>query len=281
MTKILVLSGGGSYGAFEVGVVSNLIEKGLGGWDLITGVSAGSINACYLSTVPIEEEKNYIDTFKNLWLNIKDKDVYKPEFFLNGLSIYNTTPLEKKIDEIFKDRKSVRPVVISTTSLSDSQAVHFDNEDIDKYGFKDLIMCSTAIPILFPPYSFLDDMFCDGGLTSNVIFYDAVNYAIQKNEKDLEIDIVICGKIKDKEHINKDNLNFKKYFQKLITIITQQVEYSQVLDKINIPKEDFNIKVKIYEQKYETSISLLDFESCDILWEQGYNFSNVNVYELN
>ena len=181
--KILVLSGGGSYGAFEVGVVSNLIEKNLGGWDLITGVSAGSINACYLSTVPKEEEKNNIEIFKNLWLNIKDKDIYKPDFFLNGLSVYNTKPLEKKLDEIFKDRNSVRPVIISTTSLSNSQSLHFDNVDISKYGFKDLIMCSTAIPILFPPYSFLDDMFCDGGITSNVIFFDALNEAIKKDDK--------------------------------------------------------------------------------------------------
>jgi predicted acylesterase/phospholipase RssA len=280
MTKILVLSGGGSYGSFEVGVVSNLIEKGLGGWDLITGVSAGSINACYLSTIKKEDEKENIPIFKNLWLNIKDKDIYKPDFFLNGLSVYNTKPLEKKLDEIFKDKKSVRPVIISTTSLTNAQALHFNNDDIDKYGFKDLIMCSTAIPILFPPYSFMDDMFCDGGLTSNVIFYDAINYAIEKNEKNIDIDIIICGKIKDKEHVDKDNLNFKKYFQKLITIITQQVEYSQLLDKINIPQKDIKIKINVYEQKNETSISLLDFESCNILWEQGYDFSNVNVYEI-
>ena len=123
-------------------------------------------------------------------------------------------------------------------------------------------------------------MFCDGGITSNVIFFDALNEAIKKDDKDIHIDIIICGKIKDQEHINKDNLNFKKYFQKLITIITQQVEYSQLLDKINVPDKDFNIKIKIYEQKNETSISLLDFESCKILWDQGYTFDNVNEYEL-
>ena len=51
MRKILCLSGGGSYGAFEMGVICNLIEEAKGGWDLITGVSAGSINAAYISTL--------------------------------------------------------------------------------------------------------------------------------------------------------------------------------------------------------------------------------------
>ena len=42
--KILSLSGGGVYGAFEMGIVSKLLENNKT-WDLFTGVSAGSLNS--------------------------------------------------------------------------------------------------------------------------------------------------------------------------------------------------------------------------------------------
>ena len=179
MKKILVLSGGGSHGCFEMGIVSRLIQDGNGYWDLITGVSAGSLNACYLSTIKKEDEKTNIDEFKKLWVNVKNSDVYRTECFLNGLSVYNTDPFKKQLD-IFNDREPVRPVIIGTTSLSTSSSQIFTEKDIYEYGFKDLIMCSTAIPILFPPYPFLDDVFVDGGITSNILLYDAINYCLKK-----------------------------------------------------------------------------------------------------
>ena len=291
--KLLVLSGGGSYGAFEMGVVSRLIMTGKGGWDVITGVSAGSINACYLSTIDKDEEIDSVYEFKTLWTNIKDNNIYKSDYFFNGLSLYETKPLEDELASVFKDKVSVRPVIISATSLSNSEARHFTNADITKYGFKDLIMCSTAIPLLFPPYPFLDDMFCDGGLTSNIILYEGINYCIENfPDEDIEVDVVICGKQIGKQVVNKDNINFKLLLQKLAGIITQQVEYSQIMDlytnenslfiyglnNINTSK---NIKITVYEQKTECSISLLDFESCDVLWNQGFEMTNVEVREIN
>ena len=38
-----------------------------------------------------------VKTFKNLWLNLKDSDIYSSEYFLNGISIYSTKPLENKL----------------------------------------------------------------------------------------------------------------------------------------------------------------------------------------
>ena len=291
--KLLVLSGGGSYGAFEMGIVSKLIMTGKGGWDIITGVSAGSINACYLSTIEKDKEFDSVFEFKTLWTGIKDNNVYKSDYFFNGLSLYETKPLEEELAKVFNDRVSVRPVIISATSLTNSEAQHFTNADITKYGFKDLIMCSTAIPLLFPPYPFLDDMFCDGGLTSNILLYEGINYCIDNFPgEDIEVDVIICGKQIGKKSVNKDNINFKLLLQKLAGIITQQVEYAQIMDlysnenslfiyglnNINVSK---NIKITVYEQKEDCSISLIDFENCDILWNQGFDMTNVEVREIN
>ena len=281
MKKLLVLSGGGSYGAFEIAIVSTLIKNGLGSWDVITGVSAGSINACYLSTIDKEKELENIDTFKELWTNIKNSDVYKNEYFLNGLSLYNNDSLQKKLSEIFDGRKTVRPVIISATSLSQSTSKLFNNEDIEKYGFKDLIMCSTSIPLLFPPYPFLDDMFVDGGLTSNILLFEGINYCLTNFPgENIEVDVIICGKKISKDIVTKNNIHFKSYIEKLIGIIQQQVEYFQVLDKINIPDKNVKIKINVYEQKNESSISILEFDKCEELWDQGFDLKNVHLYTL-
>ena len=130
MRKILVLSGGGSHGCFEIGIVSRLIQDGKGSWDLITGVSAGSINACYLSTIEKDDEKNHIVEFKKLWTDFKNADVYSNEFFLNGLSIFNNELFRKKLETIFGDKKPIRPVIIGTTSLSTSESKIFSNKDM-------------------------------------------------------------------------------------------------------------------------------------------------------
>ena len=76
------------------------------------------------------------------------------------------------------------------------------------------------------------------------------------------------------------NINIKILVQKLLNIAKQEIEYSQILDKINIPDKDIKLNIKVYEQKNETSISILDFESCDKLWNEGFNFTNVKEYEI-
>lgn len=278
MKKILVLSGGGCYGAFEMGIVSKLIEQNKGSWDLITGVSAGSINACYLSSIEKDKEQENIKDFETLWTNIKNKDVYKDEFFFNKLSYYDNTPLKNKLNEVFESRKVIRPLIISSTSLKNGKALHFYNEDIEKYGFTDLILSSTAIPILFPPHAFLNDIFCDGGLTSNILLFESINYCLKNfPNEDICIDIIVCGKEISSIDIDEKNITFKNYIERLISIIQNQVEYFQILDKIDTPQ---TIKIKLYEQMYETSYSLLDFDSCKELWNQGYNFTNVKITDI-
>jgi len=275
MKKILVLSGGGSLGTFEAAIVSQLISQGKGGWDLITGVSAGSINACYLSTIDKSKEIDNIDVFKNLWCSIANSDVFNPELFLNGLSMFNTNKYKSIMENIFKDRKILRPIMINATSLNRSSSKIFTETDIEKYGFIDIIMSSSSIPILFPPYQFLDDFFIDGGFSSNIVLDEAIKYSINNfPDEEVEIDVVICGHFIDEEVITQKELTFKKLIEKMIGIIEQQMEYFEVLEKMEIPS---NIKINIYQPKNKLPISFLNFDHGEELWELGSNFENITI----
>lgn len=272
--NVLTLSGGGVFASFEMGLLSNIFENNHPTYDIVTGVSAGSLNAAFISSITPGNEYNYVHEFKDLWLNIKDKDVYSNVFFLNGISLYDNTPLKNKLISLYSEIKPIRPLKIGTTSLKDATTRVFDEKDVETYGFTDILLSSTAIPILFPPHKFLDDFFVDGGLTSNILLNEGVNFCLDKHpNEDIYVDVIICGmKVPRNDELK---YNIKDIIQRLITVIQQQVEYSELLHLIG----EKNIYITVYEQQHQESISLLDFSKSEQLWYEGYNLTNVNVYK--
>ena len=272
--NILSLSGGGVYGAFEIGIVSNLIEK-KHTWDLITGVSAGALNTAYLSTIEPKYLQDHIQEFKTLWTSMTKKDIYTNDFFLNGLSLFDNTPYKKTLHKVFDSRVPKNNILISATSLHDGSSQIFDNEDILKYGYVDILLASTAIPIIFPPHEFLDDIFVDGGVTSNIVVNEAINYCIQNFPmEDIHIDAVITSKLRNIDVEIK--MNILEILTRVVNILSEQFKLSELLH----PIFEKDITVTVYEQKTLSNYSLLDFEHSEDLWNQGYTFENVNSFQL-
>lgn len=69
MSKALVLAGGGSLGAYQVGAVKCLLEKGER-FDIITGTSIGALNGALLCTGDYEK-------LRTLWLEITPDKVMR------------------------------------------------------------------------------------------------------------------------------------------------------------------------------------------------------------
>lgn len=272
--KILALSGGGSYGSYELGVVSKMIVNGSGGWDLVTGVSAGSINALYLSTILIEDEKN-IPELKQLWINTKSSDIYGYEFFLNGLSLYKTDALRKTLAGIYQNKKVIRPVIISATSLNKGNSVLFNETDIHNFGFVDPILASTAIPILFPPHSWNNDVYIDGGLSSNILIEEGISWCTENMPDEtsrIHIDVVICGQQNTPIDFKLSTIN---YLERLIDIVKEQVEYHEVFDQIAYSNK---VTITLYEQKEKGTVSLVDFNQGEKLFNDGFTESNLKIH---
>ena len=76
----LVLSGGGSNGAWEVGAFWGFLNYGNPDdykYDVVSGISAGSINTLALSVWEIGKEKEAAQWVSDLWKNLKTSDVWK------------------------------------------------------------------------------------------------------------------------------------------------------------------------------------------------------------
>lgn len=79
MCRVLVLSGGGSNGAWEAGVLYGMLNEGNPAdyeWDVVTGVSAGSINTSAIAGWNKGEETEMVSWLSDLWKNLRTDDVW-------------------------------------------------------------------------------------------------------------------------------------------------------------------------------------------------------------
>ena len=96
----LAMSGGGSNGAWESGVLWGLLHLGNAKdyqYDVVAGVSVGSINASGLALFDKGDEKAAVDFIYDMWKQIDEHSIYKEKSMgmMSGLyeqSVYDTTP---------------------------------------------------------------------------------------------------------------------------------------------------------------------------------------------
>ena len=78
--RALVLSGGGTNGAWEAGIIWGLTHYGNAEdytWDMHTGISAGSINTIGLIGWEPEQTVEAAEYLSNMWASVDNDDVYK------------------------------------------------------------------------------------------------------------------------------------------------------------------------------------------------------------
>ena len=78
--KALALSGGGTNGAWEAGVVWGLTHYGDPvdyEWDVHTGISAGSINTAGLVGWPSDQTVESTQYLSDMWATVTNDDVWK------------------------------------------------------------------------------------------------------------------------------------------------------------------------------------------------------------
>jgi predicted acylesterase/phospholipase RssA len=106
----LALSGGGSKGAYEAGVLWGLThydDPTKYTWDVVSGVSAGSINVGGVCLWEVGQEKEMTEWLGDLWENLVDEDIYTKWTggIVAGLTlhegIYNNDHMEVYLNDIF------------------------------------------------------------------------------------------------------------------------------------------------------------------------------------
>ena len=118
------MSGGGSKGAYEAGAVYALMHNLTSPenqYDVLCGVSAGSMNAMSMALWDYGQEYEMADFMVGVWQNITNAKVYRdwPDIDpLHGLlyeaGYFDNSPLEKTLLDYKKGRTVMKPAIVSS-----------------------------------------------------------------------------------------------------------------------------------------------------------------------
>ena len=162
----LSFSGGGSFGAVEIGILKRILETDSKQYDLYTGISAGALNSGFLSY--FSDLKTGVKSVEKIYSKLHNLMIYNV-FPPTGVSVLNTDPLFKTLTGII-DNMPNDPVVNTLIG-----ATNMYSGNLDVYSFEDnndankvlLLLSSSAIPGVFPPIKYNGQLYADGGTLSN------------------------------------------------------------------------------------------------------------------
>lgn len=179
--RALVMSGGGARGSFELGAVDYLVNDMQLDFDVIAGVSVGSLNAVMLAQgMGREGLESQLEALKQLWFGIAgDRDIYRKRFlgqlmvFLFKDSMYDPKPLRKKL-ELHVDEQALatsgKQFRIGVVSLESGRYLPIDQQSGNIHQWT---LASSSMPLAFPPVKVADKHTVDGGIRNVTPLKDA------------------------------------------------------------------------------------------------------------
>lgn len=173
--SVVVLSGGASLGAIQVGMLRALVEAGIK-VDLLVGTSVGAINAAWLAGCPTLDG---LDELAEIWMRLRRHDVFpinpvhsvlaaagRSRSLVSGASLRSLLERHIVFDRLEEATVPLHVVAVDVQSgedvlLSTGPAV-------------DAVLASAAIPGVLPPVEIGGRWFMDGGVVNNT----PISYAV-------------------------------------------------------------------------------------------------------
>lgn len=279
--RALVLSGGGVWGAWQVGALSSILAEsldvrlqGLLKYDVVAGVSVGALNAILLATEP--QNLFYgVAKLKTLWFDEiqGNQSVYQKRMF--GLlsayfrkSLFSTKPLHDLLQRV------VKPSVCSDESYrlylgvwdveNDLYREVCNQEEVDK----DLLLfalASASFPLLFPPVSIQGKLFADGGVRNHV------PHLWLKDCLPSEIDLILTKPSRQVSRPAKKARNLLDVVSQVVEATTSEVFYDDLAAYVEYQRAHPDVKIRVFAP--DTYLSQDPFQFCKDairrLYEEG------------
>lgn len=166
--NVFVLSGGGSRGAAQIGMLRALIGSGVTP-DAIVGASVGALNSCFVAHDPTTST---VEALADAWMGMSEKSLIgsrrsaalnlvrrKPYLFGSERlrSLVGTWMSAERLEDL------AVPVRVATTDLATGRPVHHDTG-----ALADVLAASAALPALFPPVLLDGIHHVDAGVSENL-----------------------------------------------------------------------------------------------------------------
>ncbi|CAN5524964.1 patatin-like phospholipase family protein [soil metagenome] len=188
--NVLVLSGGGMYGAYSAGVLAGWTQNGTRPeFDVVTGVSTGSLIGVAAFLGP-----KYDPIAREFYTTIKASDVYTLRAWVQipwADAVATSRPLKKLIDNVVdenllaavaREHRKGRRFYVGTTHLEARKLAVWDMGAIACQGpgaidkFRDVLLASSSVPGVLPPVRLTctregkacSELHADGGTTASL-----------------------------------------------------------------------------------------------------------------
>ena len=183
-----MLAGGGSRGAVQVGMLDELVRRGIRA-DRVFGASVGAINGGAYAGNPTPDGIKHME---EVWLGVRGTDIFPRGTFDGPWAYFQKRPAVhansglRQIIEAGLDYENLEdatiPIEVVTTSLTDGR-----ERWLTRGPAVEAILASSAIPTMFPPVTIDGDMLVDGGVVNNVPISRALTVGCDR------IYVLLCG----------------------------------------------------------------------------------------
>lgn len=258
--NVLVLSGGGSHGAFGAGFMNGWSESGKRPeFDIITGVSTGALMATFVYLGNTWNEK-----LRDFYTNISDDQIYVTQGIAGilGESLHDTAPLKNLIDKTVNQRtldavaaehRKGRRLYVATTNLDSGLVAVWDMGGIASSDHKDrlqlyrqILLASAAVPGLFKPvYIKTEDgrasMHVDGGIKAPILLR---TFMVGNPKKKRTVYVLVNGSLTLRAGAPAVGPNFKDIALRSISELSRGLFYKTVYQSYVVTKHaggDFRI----------------------------------------
>ena len=289
----LVISGGGSKGAFAGGVTQYLVEETKQQYDLFLGTSTGSLLVSHLALNKIEEIKRAFisatqdDVFDNCPFLVRKKGVLTRikinhfnvlKNFLRGKKTFgesnnlrNLISREITIPYFEKLQKETQEVVICVSNLSSNKVEYKSLQESTYEDFIDWIWISCNYVPFMTLVTKNDCEYADGGLGCII----AIEEAIRRGAT--HVDAIILNT----EFQQTNRVHSRNAFDALGSIfgfISDRIEYQNLKIGALVAHEK-NVKLRLFYTPRVLTTNSLVFERGKMSgwWQEGWQFAQQTI----
>jgi predicted acylesterase/phospholipase RssA len=170
---------------------------------VVTGISAGSINAIATIGWAIGDEFAATEWGSDLWNNLTNSTIWKlwPEGlvqgFLNEAGAFDDNPLREYLVNVLSefDGEFKRRISVGTVDANTGDYWLFTQNNTEFYDFAKAAASSASIPGAFPPYVWEGKgVFIDGSTNKNIELTSMIDQCLEivDSESKIVADVLIC-----------------------------------------------------------------------------------------
>jgi NTE family protein len=191
--RALVLSGGGSKGAYQVGALGKWLGEDRIDYDIFCGISVGAINAAFLAQFGAGLAVGAFQSLDRLWRQVSDRKVWRRWFpfgAASGLwerSVYDSAPLQDwlsgglNVTSIQTSGKRLRVSAVAWDTAEVRVATE-TSENLTQW-----VTASASYPVMLTPVEIEGRLWSDGGLRSITPLGEAIRLGAD------EVDVILCN----------------------------------------------------------------------------------------